>query len=237
MANNGYSSYVGDRRTLDSLIQEGMIGNPQNYQTQRVEAQKYATDAVNNAKAYVAALQAAGGDKTQLSAQGIAARDNVIKALKKEIATLGQGGYNDVDEESFESLMQDLATGKFVPNSMLPLGKTYKQRMAESIANTGVINRPTSNAYSSPVSSKQPATTKTNAVTTKQYNPLANKIRGYIATQKAPAATKQPSTTTTNGYNSTITKSKMSQAIQQPTFSQTDATALKQKGWTNKKII
>ena len=103
LANNGYNSYVGDRRTLDSLIQEGMIGNPQNYQTQRIEAQKYGTDAVNNAKAYEAALQAAGGDKTKLSAQGIAARDNVIKALKKEIAILGQGGYNDVDEESFES--------------------------------------------------------------------------------------------------------------------------------------
>ena len=141
-----------------------MIGNPQNYQTQRIEAQKYGTDAVNNAKAYVAALQAAGGDKTKLSAQGIAARGNVIKALKKEIATLGQGGYNDVDEESFESLMQDLASGKFVPNSMLPIDKTYKQRRAESIANTGVINRPTSNVYSSPVSSKQPATTKTNAL-------------------------------------------------------------------------
>ena len=237
IANNGYNSYIGDRRTLDSLIQEGMIGNPQNYQTQRAEAQKYGIDAVNNAKAYEAALQAAGGDKTKLSAQGIAARGNVIKALKKEIATLGQGGYNDVDEESFESLMQDLASGKFVPNSMLPIDKTYKQRRAESIANTGVINRPTSNVYSSPVSSKQPATTKTNTATSRQYNPLTTQAQGYIVSQKAPASTKQTPIPVTNEYNPSVIKSKMTQAIQQPTPNQSITAALKQKGWVNKKII
>ena len=120
---------------------------------------------------------------------------------------------------------------------MLPIDKTYKQRRAESIANTGVINRPTNNAYSSPVSSKQPATTKTNAITTKQYNPLTTQAQGYIVSQKAPASTKRTPIPVTSGYNPSVIKSRMSQAIQQPTFSQTDATALKQKGWTNKKLI
>ena len=47
--------------------------------------------------------------------------------------------------------------------------------------------------------------------------------------------TPQTMTSTISGYTPSATKSRMSQAIQQPTYNQIDTTALKQKDWVIKK--
>ena len=224
----GVADTSGNRDQLDGLINAGFIGNANGYKTKINEAQEYAKDAIRYAQQYTAALQAVGGDKSKLSLEGITARDNVIKALKKEIATMGSGCYNDVDEESFESLIKDLASGKFLPNSMDPqrLGKT---------TNLGAATYSASSIHPA-TNTNQSATTNINNVATRQYPSVATNQQKYIVQQKAPAIKNQIPSTSASRYNPSVIKSKMAQATQQPVLTQTDATALKTKGWVNKKI-
>ena len=150
-------------------------------------------------------------------------------SLKKEMSIIG-GGYNDYNEESITMLANNLASGNFKPNSYEP--RTQKQP-----------NKALTPSWSpvAPTTSTTQSTTKQAPLPTqKQYNPLATRTQRYIVTQKAPAATKQTPqtmTSTISGYTPSATKSRMSQAIQQPTYNQIDTTALKQKGWVIKKIM
>jgi len=223
---SAYDSYIGNQDQLDSMINAGFVNTPTGYKTKTQQAQVFADQAIAQAKIYAAELAKVGGDVSQVSAAGLTAKMGMLKSLKKEMSIIG-GGYNDYNEESITMLANNLASGKYKPNSYEP--KTQKQPN-KALTPSWIPVAPTA-------STTQSTTKQAPLPTQKQYNPLSTKTQGYIATQKAPAATKPISTTTTSGYNPAVTKSRMSQAIQQPTYNKTDTTALKQKGWIIKKII
>ena len=226
---SAYDFYIGNQDQLDSMINAGFVNTPTGYKTKTQQAQVFADQAIAQSKIYTAELAKVGGDASQVSAAGLTAKMGMLNSLKKEMSIIG-GGYNDYNEESITMLANNLASGNLKPNSYEP--KTQKQP-----------NKALTPSWSpvAPTTSTTQSTTKQAPLPTqKQYNPLATRTQGYIVTQKAPAATKQtPQTTTstTSGYTPSATKSRMSQAIQQPTYNQTDITALKQKDWVIKKII
>ena len=234
---SAYDYYKGNQDQLDSLINAGVANAPSGYKTKLSQAQAFADNAIAQAKIYSAELAKVGGDVTKVSAIGFTARTEMLKALKKEASIIG-GGYNDYNEESIAMLADNLASGKYKPNAYEPRKKTYQEISNTLYAGRATETTPKVNTATQPITQKQAPATK--GVATTQYNPAAMRAKSYIATQKAPAAVAQSSqatTSTTSGYTPASTRSRMSQAIQQPTYSQTNATALKQKGWTNKKII
>jgi len=227
---SAYDSYIGNQDQLDSMINAGFVNTPTGYKTKTQQAQVFADQAIAQAKIYAAELAKVGGDVSQVSAAGLTAKMGMLNSLKKEMSIIG-GGYNDYNEESITMLANNLASGNLKPNSYEP--KTQKQPN-KALTPSWIPVAPTA-------STTQSTTTKQeSSPTQKQYNPLATRTQGYIVTQKAPAATKQTPqtmTSTADWYTPSATKSRMSQAIQQPTYNQTDTTALKQKDWVIKKII
>ena len=230
----GMADTSGNRDQLDELINAGFIGNANGYKTKINEARVFADVAIEQAKIYSAELAKVNGDTSLVSAAGLTARAEMLKALKKEASIIG-GGYNDHNEEAITMLANNLASGNFKPNSYNVSSEPRTQKQPnKALTPSWIPVAPTA-------STTQSTTTKqVSSPTQKQYNPLATRTQGYIATQKAPAATKQTPqtmTSTISGYTPSATKSRMSQAIQQPTYNQTDITALKQKDWVIKKII
>jgi len=226
---SAYDFYIGNQDQLDSMINAGFVNAPTGYKTKKQQAQVFADQAIAQSKIYTAELAKVGGDASQVSAAGLTAKMGMLNSLKKEMSIIG-GGYNDYNEESITMLANNLASGNLTPNSYE--SRTQKQPN-KALTPSWIPVAPTA-------STTQSTTKQAPLPTQKQYNPLATRTQGYIVTQKAPAATKQTPqtmTSTISGYTPSATKSRMSQAIQQPTYNQTDTTALKQKDWVIKKII
>jgi len=234
---SAYDYYKGNQDQLDSLINAGVANAPSGYKTKLSQARAFADNAVAQAKIYAAELAKVGGDASQVSAIGLTARAEMLKALKKEVSIIG-GGYNDDNEESITMLANNLASGSYKPNSYEPKKKTYREIADTLYSGRAIETTPKVNTATQPITQKQALKTKA-AISQTQYNPSTIRTQGYVASQKSPAAIKQPSQTINVGskYTPSTTKSRMTQAIQQPTYKQTDIATLKQKGWTNKKII
>ena len=116
---SAYDYYKGNQDQLDSLINAGVANAPSGYKSKLSQAQAFADIAIAQAKIYSAELAKVGGDVTKVSAIGFTARTEMLKALKKEASIIG-GGYNDYNEESIAMLADNLASGKYKPNSYEP---------------------------------------------------------------------------------------------------------------------
>ena len=121
---SAYNNYVGNQGQLDALIDAGTVSNPTGYTTRNNQARVFADAAVEQAKIYSAELAKVNGDTSLVSAAGLTARAEMLKALKKESSIIG-GGYNDYNEESITMLANNIASGNLKPNSYEP--RTQKQ--------------------------------------------------------------------------------------------------------------